>query len=296
MRADLHFHSKFSDGALWPHELAKIAHNKGVKIVALTDHDTFEGVHDFIDATLECGIIGIVAIEINFIDTTFGFNSELLAYFPEGKYANTYNFLSYYQTLRRKVADKAIEKARDLYNAPNLDIDELIENKIDSKCLKHLHSKISLTRRDVFTYLNEKKVSHGFNNFQEFKNSFFNDPVFLAISQYPDFVKCIETIKKDRGYSVLAHPGYQFNKNVNDIRKSEIHYLEILKKAKQVGLWGIEMHSYDNTHESNILNKVFYEYANKSGLNVTFGSDFHSPHLNSWREIGCINGEFHGFE
>ena len=47
MRADLHFHSKYSDGSLWPNELAEMAKNKGLEIVALTDHNTFDGVNDF---------------------------------------------------------------------------------------------------------------------------------------------------------------------------------------------------------------------------------------------------------
>lgn len=295
MRADLHFHSKYSDGALWPRELAEIAYNKGIKIVALTDHDTFEGVFDFIKATKELNITGIPAIEINFIDNIFGFKSELLGYFPEGKFENTYNFITYYQYLRRKVAETALEKARQLFDVSNLTIDELIEYKIGSTQLKGIHHKISLTRRDIYTYLSEKNITHNYSNFQDFKNGFFNAPEFIELSIYPEFAKCIETINSDGGYSVLAHPAYQFNKNVKQIREEENQYKLNLIKAKQAGLWGIEMHSYDSIDEANTLNEIFYAFANECDLNVTFGSDFHSQSLKTWREIGCIKGEFHGF-
>ena len=41
--ADLHLHTFFSDGTFSPEELARRAKEKGLNIVALTDHDTVEG-------------------------------------------------------------------------------------------------------------------------------------------------------------------------------------------------------------------------------------------------------------
>lgn len=296
MRVDLHFHSKYSDGALWPNELAEIAYNKGLEMVALTDHDTFEGVLDFINATKKYNIIGIPAIEINFVDNTFGFKSELLGYFPGSNFVNTEKFISYYQGLRRKVAEKSIEKARILFNIPNLDIEELIENKIGGKQPQSIRNKISLTRRDIYTYLNEKNICHSYENFQNFKNDFFNDLEFVELFKYPELNECINVINSDGGYAVLAHPAYQFNKSLKQICAEEYKYKENLKKAKQIGLWGLEMHSYDSTEEANSLNKIFYDFATECGLNVTLGSDFHSENLKSWRNLGCINGDFCGFK
>ncbi|MBK8735772.1 MAG: hypothetical protein IPL98_07680 [Saprospiraceae bacterium] len=113
---------------------------------------------------------------------------------------------------------------------------------------------------------------------------------------YPELAKCIESVKSDGGYSVIAHPAYQFNKDVKKIREGEIKYKENLIKAKQIGLWGIEMHSYDSISEASILNEIFHEFANECELNVTFGSDFHSKNLKTWREMDCLNGEFYGFK
>lgn len=296
MRADLHFHSKYSDGTLWPNELAEMAYIKGLEMVALTDHDTFDGVPDFINATKKYNIIGIPAIEINFVDNTFGFKSELLAYFPEGNFLNTQKFISYYQRLRRKIAEKSIEKARLIFSTPNLNIEELIENKIGGKQPQSIRNKISLTKRDIYTYLNEKNIAHNFQDFQDFKNIFFDTPEFNELSVYPELTNLIESIKSDGGYSVLAHPAYQFEKNIKQIREAENQYKEELKKAKQIGLWGIEMHSYDSFEEASILNGIFYEFANECGLSVTSGSDFHSKKLKTWRELGCINREFYGFK
>ena len=41
---DLHSHSTASDGALSPTELVKYAKEKGLEAIAITDHDTVEGV------------------------------------------------------------------------------------------------------------------------------------------------------------------------------------------------------------------------------------------------------------
>jgi predicted metal-dependent phosphoesterase TrpH len=107
MKADLHFHSKYSDGALWPRDLVEMAYNKGIEMVALTDHDTFEGVFDFIKAAKEFDIIAIPAVEINFVDSQFGFNSELLGYFPDGNFENTFNFLKKISGPKKKVSRKS---------------------------------------------------------------------------------------------------------------------------------------------------------------------------------------------
>lgn len=42
-RVDLHMHSCFSDGKLTPDELLKDAHNKGLELIAIADHNTVDG-------------------------------------------------------------------------------------------------------------------------------------------------------------------------------------------------------------------------------------------------------------
>jgi len=295
MRADLHFHSKYSDGIFWPHELVNIAYKKGLEMLALTDHDTFEGVGDFIKASNDRNIIGIPAIEIDFVDKTFGFKSELLGYFPEGNFENTLKYISHFQLLRRKIVEMSLQKAKAVFNFQDLDILELIENKIGSGHPKFIYDKISLTKPDVFNYFTFKKVPHKFLNYQDFKNNFFNDNEFIELSLKPEFLKCIELINKDGGYAVLAHPAYQFNKDIEKILYELPQYKEKLKSAKQFGLWGIEMHSYESIEEANSLNAIFHEIAIDSELSTTFGSDFHDENYRNSRQLGCVNGSFQGF-
>ena len=49
-RIDLHLHSTASDGTLTPTELVHAALNKGLEVIALTDHDTTDGVEEALEA------------------------------------------------------------------------------------------------------------------------------------------------------------------------------------------------------------------------------------------------------
>lgn len=94
----------------------------------------------------------------------------------------------------------------------------------------------------------------------------------------------------------MAHPAYQFNKDINEIYKHEQEYKSKLITAKNIGLWGIEMHSYESIDEANSLNKIFYNFAIDCGLNITYGSDFHGANDRNSRQLGCLNNEFNGFK
>ena len=43
-KVDLHLHTTFSDGRLTPLELVTFCYEKGLKVIAISDHDTTEGI------------------------------------------------------------------------------------------------------------------------------------------------------------------------------------------------------------------------------------------------------------
>jgi len=77
--ADLHMHTKFSDGTFTPEELASLAHEKGLRALALTDHDTVEGCAPMATACRERGMEFINASELTC--EAGGFEIHLLGYF-----------------------------------------------------------------------------------------------------------------------------------------------------------------------------------------------------------------------
>jgi len=61
---DLHFHSTHSDGRYSPPQLARLLKKRGVRVAALTDHDTFGGSLEFSEKAFHLGIVTIPALEL----------------------------------------------------------------------------------------------------------------------------------------------------------------------------------------------------------------------------------------
>lgn len=78
---DLHTHSTASDGIYSPSQLLQKAHEAGLRVLALTDHDTTNGIAEAAQAAHKLGIDFIPGIEIN-TDTSGG-EVHVLGYFPE---------------------------------------------------------------------------------------------------------------------------------------------------------------------------------------------------------------------
>ena len=65
MQVDLHCHSTASDGALAPAEVVARAHARGVRLLALTDHDTLEGIAEARAAAVKLGMQLVNGIELS---------------------------------------------------------------------------------------------------------------------------------------------------------------------------------------------------------------------------------------
>ena len=63
MYADLHLHTNYSDGTYTPEELAEHGHQRGLKVMALTDHDTVDGCERMVTACEERRIEFITGCE-----------------------------------------------------------------------------------------------------------------------------------------------------------------------------------------------------------------------------------------
>jgi predicted metal-dependent phosphoesterase TrpH len=63
--ADLHTHSHYSDGVLAPAALVQAAGQAGLKALALTDHDTVQGLAEFVTEGMRQGVIAIPGVELS---------------------------------------------------------------------------------------------------------------------------------------------------------------------------------------------------------------------------------------
>ena len=83
MYADLHLHTNYSDGTYTPEELALQGHQRGLKVMALTDHDTVDGCERMVAACEERRIEFITGCE--FTVELDSFELHLLGYFLDLK-------------------------------------------------------------------------------------------------------------------------------------------------------------------------------------------------------------------
>ena len=80
-KSEIHMHSIFSDGEFSPEQLVDIGQKNNETLLSLTDHDTFEGIHDFLNAAVLANIEAFPGIEITV--KFHGFDIHLLAYFKD---------------------------------------------------------------------------------------------------------------------------------------------------------------------------------------------------------------------
>jgi len=63
--ADLHVHSDRSDGLQSPRELVRLAEERGLGGLALTDHDTLDGIHEFMETPTKSDLVLIPGVEVS---------------------------------------------------------------------------------------------------------------------------------------------------------------------------------------------------------------------------------------
>ena len=79
-RIDLHTHSLCSDGAQTPTDVVRTAADAGLSAIALSDHDSIEGVQEAMDAGKALGVEVIPAVELSAQSDT---ELHILGYFVD---------------------------------------------------------------------------------------------------------------------------------------------------------------------------------------------------------------------
>lgn len=85
-KGDFHIHSTASDGCLHPREIVHLAKDRGVDIIALTDHNTMSGVEEALKEGEKCGVTVVPGVELS---TRYKGNKvHILGYFKTEGYKN----------------------------------------------------------------------------------------------------------------------------------------------------------------------------------------------------------------
>ncbi|PYG85712.1 hypothetical protein LY28_03272 [Ruminiclostridium sufflavum DSM 19573] len=259
---DLHVHSIASDGSMSPSELVRHAKESGLSAVALTDHDTVEGIREALEEGERIGLEVIPGLEIS---TNFKPEMHILGYFPNGnKYMNVQKELT------------AIRKGRDDRNKKIIARLNELGVSITEREIKETASGDTIGRPHFARLLQERgyvrTMQEAFDKYLGKNGTAY----FKRLELEP--ADGIKLIKNAGGIPVLAHPAL-LNMSCNELDR-------LLPELKEYGLAGIEAIYSENTKEEtgNLL-----RLAIRHQLLVTGGSDYHGTYK-SGIEIGSGRG------
>jgi predicted metal-dependent phosphoesterase TrpH len=258
---EIHMHSTFSDGEFSPTELVQIAKENGVSDLSLTDHDTFEGVDEFLSAAEGTGIHAFPGIEIT---TRFrDFNLHLLAYFK--------NMESIDPELKRLVltlSAKREKRMRDLVDRINQVVPAQHRGKIKFENVRKAAEGVLARPHLAREMVRLKIVPSTGRAFEKYLVEYNVERKNLEIDQV------IGLVRKSGGIPILAHPGERTYSLYNPKKGRDYSAVpEQIEELKSYGLLGMEcVYPY---HEK--IKKVAYysRLARERGLIVTGSRDFH---------------------
>lgn len=264
MCIDLHLHSLFSDGTATPAELVKLALQAELRAIALTDHDTVEGIEEFLASKQNSPIELIPGLEIS--ATHRDYSLHILGYGLDHTNNTLVRWLARLQEGRESRNKKIIGKLQKMGH--NLQFTELREI-----------SRCGQTGRPHIAKLLLKKgiVQSTHDAFTLFLRK--GGPAFVERFSYTA-TESIEMIHQAGGIAVLAHPGF-LEQQTNALSL-------VIAELVERGLDGIE--AYYPSH-SPTLKKKLCKLARKYQLVLTGGSDYHGKD----RAFSTLAGNGNGF-
>jgi hypothetical protein len=245
---DLHTHSTASDGTLSPAELVREAKRCGLRALALTDHDTTNGLEEAIEAGRIEGVELIPGCELS-VDYPRGQMHILglwLPAHPEG----VQHKLAYLRERRHSRNERIIAKLRKL----GLDIDYAE--------VRDLAGEASVGRPHIARVLVHKglvgSVQGAFDRYIGPRGKAYVPKDKLKPGE------AIEVLKRDKATVILAHP-YSLELGESELR-SEV------AKLQELGLDGAEVYYPEHTEEQT---ETYRALCRELDLLMSGGSDFH---------------------
>jgi len=250
---DLHVHTNISDGSMSPEEIMELAYKKGLKAIAITDHDITIGVERAVKCAEKYGIEVIPGVEISVdYESRYGYKKfHMLGYFIDTKSKELYQGLEFLRVNREKRNKKILIKLNEL----GVEISEEELKKISGE---------GITGRIHFAYLLKKKgyASNMQNAFEKYIGS--NCPAYFNRERLKA-EEAIKLIKNAGGMPIIAHP--------KDIRETdENKIVNIISDLKKAGMIGIECYYWEHNSKEE---KFYLKIAQDNGLLISGGTDFH---------------------
>ncbi len=258
---DLHTHTVCSDGSMTPEALVRHAKESGLAAVAVSDHDTADGVKEAIATGREVGIEVIPAIELSAVSST---ETHILGYFID---PDSPALVKAVDNIRQ-VRTQRIGETCDML--AKYDIHVTLDE------VKALAGGGILCRAHIAKLMTEKGYSESPKAaFAKWLN--VGCPCYSESQALTD-TEAVELIRQSGGEAYLAH--------LHLTKKSGDDLEDFIKHLKNAGLTGIEGYYTDYTDE---MADTYRAFAKKYELKISGGTDFHGafkPHISIGRGLG----------
>ncbi len=247
-RIDLHAHTTASDGSLTPTELVRLARDSGLAAVAVTDHDTVDGVAEGLAAGRELGFEVVPGVELS--TDVRKKTVHILGYFFDPANPQLLEKLEWAKRVRNERNAKIVDRFNEL--GVKMTLAE-VEAEAGGEVVGRPHFAAVLFKKGAV-----KSYQEAFDVYLDRKGKAYV-PKFRFTPE-----ESLGLIRAAGGLPVLAHP--------IDYKWSPLQLDEVVGELCQLGLAGIEV-AY-STHNPSLV-QIYGDIAKRHGLLWTGGSDFH---------------------
>ena len=259
---DLHSHSSCSDGVLSPQELVRRAAEKGVDILALTDHDATSGVGP---ATMEAAKLGLHLVPGVEISVSWG--SHLIHIVGLGIDPNNAELAQGLSRLRQTRIRRAEQIGRKL---AGLGFSDALAGA------SRLAGGDIISRSHFARFLVEQGAVKDFQ--AAFRRYLARGKPAYVACQWAGLDEAVQWIRSAGGQAVIAHPARY--------RLGRQRLLALIDDFRTAGGEGLEVVS--SAHNGAEIRQMA-ELAGQTGLLASTGSDFHTPDAH-WADLGSMPG------
>lgn len=261
---DLHTHTTASDGTLSPRELVRAAATQGVRVLAITDHDSTDGLAEAQDEAAGLGITVVAGIEIN-CDVE-GAEIHVLGYFIDHQAPWFQEFLREQRAERVARIHRIAERLAEL-GMPIDPAEVFALVKEGSPGRPHV-AQVMVRRGYV------KSVREAFDRYLKAGGPASAPRRRLAPAD------AVAVIRRARGVPVLAHPGLAGRD-------------DMIPALVEAGLLGIEAYYPEHTPAQTA---AYLELCRRFDLVATGGSDCHGPQSSLTHPPGSQNVPWSAWE
>ncbi|MEW6058773.1 MAG: PHP domain-containing protein [Actinomycetota bacterium] len=245
---DLHAHTNRSDGTFTPREVVRLAAERGLEVVAITDHDTVEGLDEAAMAGSELGVEVVPGVELS--AEYLGTSVHVLCYWMDPENREFRAELRRLLDSRLRRGELMVERLRALGHPISFDR------------VREIAGGGNVVRPHVAQAMVEAGVVA---TEQEAFDRFISDGGPAHVPKHAlDPVDAVGLIRRAGGVCVLAHPGmWGVQSSVPD---------DLIEAMAGAGMGGLEVDHPDHAPEQ----RAYYGgVADRLGLVRTGGSDCH---------------------